>query len=244
MQPVVIQDTVAIGAGATVENIIASNPALKGLQQLPFAAKITLAMVASAAGLIVSLDSGSDNGVASSNPRVSSSTPEIPLDVVTSEFYGKEGDLLVLKGVNPTGGSISIRYTIIAEAIAMPGESVQLPPQVRVIQQGPVAVANGSIAQQLLSGLRYERPSVPCTVDFLMTQSAAGITREIYVDMERIAPPSTISLANRVPQDPFDATVQNVEVDANKEIQLQVSNQSGGSLNVFWKMVMRELVYR
>jgi len=244
MQPIVIQDTVAIGAGLSNLNIIASNPALKGLQRLPFAAKLTLAAVQSATGLIISLDCGSDNGVADSNARVSASTPEIPLDVITSEFYGNEGDLLVLKGVNPTGGSISIRYTIIAEAIAMPGEAVQLPPQVRVIQQGPVVVANGSIAQQLLSGLRYERPSVPCTVDFLMTQSAAGITREIYVDMERIAPPSTISLANRVPQDPFDATVQNVEVDANKEIQLQVSNQSGGSLNVFWKMVMRELVYR
>lgn len=244
MQPVIIQDTVAIGAGLTNQNLIASNPALKGLQRLPFAAKLTLAMVQSAPGLIVEFNCGADNGVDSSNPRVSASTPEIPLDVVTSEFYGHEGDLLVLKAVNPTGGSISIRYMIIAEAIAMPGEAVALPPQVRVIQQGPIVVANGSIAQQLLEGTRYERPSVPSLVDFLMTQSATGLLREIYIDMERIAPPSTISLANRVPQDPFDATVQNVEVDADKEIQLQVTNQSGGGLSVFFKMVLRELVSR
>lgn len=242
MQPVVIQDTIAIALGSTNFNVIVSNESLRPLQRLPFPAKLTLAMVASAEGLQVSFDCGSDNLVSDSNGRVSTSTPELPLDIVNDDAYGDEGDLLVLKAVNPTAGNISLRYMIIAEPLAAPGEVVQLPPNTRVMQQGPIEITDGSVDVQLLDGLRYERARVDSIMTVLMTQSAAGLTREIYIDSERIAPPSTISLANRIPQDPFDLTVGGIECPADKLIQLTVSNQSGGNLDVFWKQKLKELV--
>jgi len=241
MQPIVIQDAIAIAANSVNTNVIVSNNSLRALQRLPFAAKVTLAMVQSATGLQVDLDIGSDNVVADSNGLVSASSPQIPLDVVNSEAYGGEGDIIVLKAATTTGGAITLRYMIIAEPLAEPGQQVQLPPQTRVMQQGPIVVANNTIEQQLLDGLRYERPSRDSIMDVLMTQSAAGMTREVYVDMERIAPPSTISIANRVPQDPYDTTVTGIECPADKEIQISITNQSGGNLNVFWKQVLREL---
>jgi len=242
MQPVVIQDSIAIAANSVNENVIVSNNSLRALQRLPFPARLTFAAVQSAAGLQFDFNCGAENLVSSSNGRVTTSTPQIPLDVVTSEGYGSEGDMLIVRAANTTGGAITLRYMIIAEALGEPGQMVDLPPNTRVMQQGPTVVTNGTVDQQLLDGLRYERPRVDSILDVFMTQSAAGITREIYIDMERIAPASTISLENRIPQDPFDTTVGGIEAPEDKQIQLQVTNQSGGNLNVFWKTKLTELV--
>src|SRR5690606_32657670 len=174
-------------------------------------------------------------------PRVSASTPEIPLDVLNGDCYGEEGNLLVLRAANVTGGALTLRYMLIAEPLAEPGEVVQLPPDTRVMMQGPINVPNGTVDLQLLDGLRYERAPVDSVMDILMTQSAAGITRQVYVAMDRIAPASAISLANRIPQDPFDITVAAIQVPADELIQLSVTNNSGGALNVFWTQVLREL---
>jgi len=241
MQPIVIQDTIAIAANSVNNNVIVSNSSLRALQRLPFPAKVTIAFVQSAAGLQMDLTIGSDLVVADSNGRVSSGSPQIPLDVVNSEAYGEEGDLLVLKAANTTGGALTLEYMIIAEPMAEPGQQVQLPPQTRVMQQGPIVIANNTIDQQLLDGLQFERPGKDSIMDVLMTQSALGMTRSVYVDMERIAPPSSISTENRIPQDPYDTTVTGIECPEDKEIQLAITNQSGGNLNVFWKQVLREL---
>lgn len=240
-QPVVIQDTISIAANSVNNNVIASNSALKSLQRLPFAAQITIAFVQSATGLQMDFDIGSENVVSSSNGRVSTGAPEIPFDVVNDGAFGMEGDMLTLKAANTTGGAISLRYMIIAEAVAEPGQAVEMPPNKRIIQQGPTSIADGTVAYQLMNGLRYERAPKDSIVAFLMTSSAAGMTREVYIDMDRIAPPSTISLANRIPQDPTDSTVSGIQVPKDSEIQLQVTNQSGGALSVFWKMIMQDL---
>lgn len=237
MNPIIIQDAIAIAANSTDENVIASNTSLKALQRLPWPAKIEIAFVQSAVDLAIDFDVGQNNVVLSSNGRVSTGAPEVPFDVVNANAYGNTGDVLVIRAVNPTGSAITLRYIV----TATPYAGAQLPPNTVVVQQGPIAVADGSIDQQLLDGLRVERVPVPSLVDFLMTSSAAGLTRQIYLSQTRVAPPSTISLANRVPQDPTDMTVGGIEAPMDKEINLQVTNQSGGSLNVFFKMLQHQL---
>jgi len=241
-QPIVIQDAISIAANSVNNNVIASNTSLKILQMLPAASKVTVLAVQSATGLQLDFDIGSANVIAESNCRVSASTPENPFDVMNDEIYGQQGDQMTLRAANTTGGAITLRYMIIAEPLADPGVMLQLPPNHRVTQQGPTSIANNTVDQQLLDGLRLERPSVDSILDVLMTQSAAGVFRSIYIDSERIAPASSISLANRIPQDPLDMTVTGIEVEANKEIQLSVTNQSGGALNVFWKIILKQLV--
>lgn len=241
-QPIVIQDAIAIAANSVNNNVIASNTSLKILQTLPAASKVTLLAVQSATGLQMDFDIGSSNCVAESNFRVSTGTPQNPFDIVNDEMYGQQGDALILKAANTTAAPITLRYMIIAEPLAEPGEIAQLPPNHRVTVQGPISIANNTVDRQLLDGLRLERPSVDCILDVLMNQSAAGVFRSLFVDTERIAPPSSISLNNQIPQDPIDMTVTGVEVEANKEIQLSVTNQSGGALNVFWKIILRQLV--
>ena len=243
MQPVVIQDTISIAANSVNENLIASNNSLKALQRLPFPSKLTLAGVQSANGLLCDFNIGTENVVASSSFITGTGAPEIPFDICNGDCYGQEGDLLILRAANPTGAAISLRYLIIAEPMAAPGELVELPPNTRVMQQGPTSIANAVVDQQLLSGLRYERAPVDCIMSLFMTSSAAGLTRQVFVDMDRVAPSSTISLANSIPQDPLDMTVSGIEVPKDSEIQLPVTNNSGGALNVFWKQVLKD-VYR
>jgi hypothetical protein len=245
MNPVIIQDAISIAAASINENVIASNTALRGLLEAPYPSRIRLLAVISATGLRIDAAHSSSRYVASADLRVSSSTPDDPLDVVNDEAYTQAGEQQVLRVVNTTGGAITLRYMLIMEPLvdaSWTGGQVELPPDCLVMQRGPVAIANNTVDQQLLDGLAFERNPSPSLLKVLMTQSAAGITRALYVDQDRIAPPSAISLNNRVPQDPFDMTINGVEVGPNSLQQLQVTNTSGGSLNVFWKTKNQQLI--
>lgn len=237
MQPVIIEDSISIAANSVNENVLASNSSLRGVMRAPFRARGGLAAVQSATGLTFSLDYGSKNVVASSNARVSASTPDDPLDVINDAWFCEEGDQLVLRAANTTGGAIVLRYRLVL--MDMSGQ--ELPPDCRVMQAGPITVNAAAVDSQLLDGLRYERAPVDSILEVFMTQSAAGLLRALYVDMERIAPPSAISLNNRIPQDPFDKTVDSVQVIKDQLIQLQVSNPTAGALNAFWKIKLQEL---
>jgi hypothetical protein len=155
--------------------------------------------------------------------------------------YGEEGSLLVLRVANTTGAAITLRYILMAIPMGESGEQVALPPDSRVMMQGPTSIANNTVDQQLLDGLRYERAPVDSLLDVLMTASATGMTRQVFVNMDRIAPPSAVSLNNRIPQDPLDTTVGGIEAPKDELLQLSVSNSSGGALNVFWKIKLTEL---
>lgn len=246
MQPVIIEDSISIGANTINENVIASNASLRGLLEAPFPARGALLAVQSAAGLRLDMNYGAQNVVFSAEPRVATFA-EDPMDIINDEWFCEEGDQLSLRAVNTTGGALTLRYRIVLQPLVgddwTPGTPFDMSgfPDTVVMQRGPVAIANNTVDQQLLDGLRYERIPKPSILRVLMTQSAIGMLRQLYVEQDRIAPPSAISIANRIPQDPFDTTIQDVEVPANALQQLQISNASGGSLNVFWKTKNRQL---
>lgn len=245
MQPTIIEDTISIAASSTNENVIASNSALRGLLQTPYPCKIRLLAVQSAAGLRLDFDHGSKNTVKSSEIRVATFA-EDPLDIINDEQFAQEGEQLVLRAVNTTVGALTLRYRIVLEPQVgddwTPGTQIELPPDTRVMQRGPISVANGTNDLQLLDGLAYERLDSPSILRVLMSQSAIGMTRQLYIEQDRIAPPSAIAISNRIPQDPFDSTIEGVEVPENALQQLQVTNNSGGALNVFWKTKNQELI--
>lgn len=237
MQPIIIEDRISIAANSTNDNVIVSNASLRRYLRAPFTAQGKLVAIQSAAGLIISLDYGSKNVVADSTLRVGTDMQE-PLDVINDQWFPFTGDQLVLRASNTTGGALFLTYRI----VLFPWDGVsQIPPDARVMQRGPISIPDNTVDAQLLDGLRYERPPVPSILEVFMTASAAGLTRQLFVEMESIAPPSAVGPLNRVPQDPFDRTVEGVEVDVDKLIELSVTNRSGGPLNVFWKTVLQEL---
>ncbi|MEK6283951.1 MAG: hypothetical protein AABN95_26670 [Acidobacteriota bacterium] len=236
MQPIIIEDSISIAANSVNDNVIVSNASLRRYLRAPFAAQGKLLAVGSAAGLRISLDYGSKNVVGESDLRVGTDLQE-PLDVLSDAWYPNEGDQLVLRCANSTGGALDLRYRIMLTA--WDGD---LPPDCRVMQRGPISVAAAAVDVQLLDGLRYERAPVDSMMEIFMTASASGLKRQCFVDTESIAPPSAIPPLNRIPQDPFDKNVEGIEVPADKQIELSVSNPTGGAVFVSWKQKLQELV--
>lgn len=245
MQPIIIEDTLSVSASSTIENALAENNTFRGVMMAPFPARLRLLAVQSAAGLRIDCLHGAKAYVQSSEVRVAT-FPEDPLDVINEEAFTEEGEVQTIRIVNTTVGALTFRYRLMMIPLVdeswMPGQAVQLPPDSLVTQRGPVSVANGENDLNLLDGLPQERVPTPSILRVLMTQSAAGITRQLYIDQDRIAPRSVISIANRIPQDPFDSTVDGVEVPPNAQQQLLVTNASGGALNAFWKVINQQLI--
>lgn len=241
MQPQIIEDAISVAANTVVENIIATNNSLRPLLRAPFQANGKFLAIGSAAGLLVSLDYGSKNVVAPSELRVGTDIQD-PLDVINDDWYVREGDILVLRVANTTGGALTLRYRIVLQPLAEPGAApIQLPPDSRVQQRGPTSIAAAAVDVNLWDGLRYERAPTDSILEVFMTASAIGLLRQLYVAMDRISPPTAVPSLNRIPQDPFDSTIQDVEAPADDLLQLQVSNPTGGALNVFWRSKLTEL---
>jgi len=244
MQPTIIEDTQSIAANSTVENVIVSNASLRGLLQTPYPCRIRLLAVQSAAGLRLDALHSSKLFVANSDVRVATFA-EDPLDLINGDAFADRSEQMVLRVTNTTGGALTFRYRLILEPLV--GDSwdgmsaVDLPPDTVVMQRSQV-ITTLQVDVQLLDGLTFERNPVPSRLRVLMTQSAIGLLRTLMVDNDRVAPPSAVSIANRIPQDPFDTTIEGVEVPGDALQQLSVSNPTGGSLTVNWKTKNEYLV--
>lgn len=245
MNPWVIEDSQSIAAAATVDNIIAVNNSLRGLMQAPFPFRGGLIAIQTVTGLRLDLAIGSKKLIYSSDLRVGTTFSD-PDDVINDEFFGQEGDNIALRVANTTGGAIVLRYRFVGLPLvddSWQGGQVELPPDCLVMQRGPVAVPTATVDLDLFDNLDLQRLPYPVRAKYFMTASAAGMTRTLFVEQDRVAPPSFINISNRVPLDPFDLTVDGVEVPQNHDQKLQVTNQSGGTLNAFWRQKCYE-VYR
>jgi len=237
MNPAIIEDLISIAANSTNDNVIVSNPSLRRYLRSPFACDGELISTISAAGLVVDCDYGSKNVVSNYVPRIESAAQPMQegLDTINDTFYPNEGDQLVLRVTNNTGGALNFRYRL----TLYPRPANERPPDKRVTGS-TISIAAGAVDVQILDGNRYERPPVPSMLKVFMTASAAGLTRRVEVDTSTIAPPSTITPANRTPQDPFDLSVAGIEVPDDKQILLPVSNPTGGALTLFWRTELQE----
>lgn len=243
MQPTIIEDVISVAAGATNENVIASNQALRGLLNAPYPSRIELYAVTSAVGLRIDAIHGGAMYVASSDPRIDT-IPVNPLDLINGSAYCQAQEQMVLRVNNSTLGSLSLAYRMVLTPLvdeSWNGEPVQLPPDA-VVMQRLQAITTLQQDIQLLDGLTFQQLAEPSILKVLMTGSAAGLLRQLFIDQDRISPASAIAPANRIPQDPFDTTITGVEVPANAQQFLSVSNPTAGTLTVRWKTIAQKLI--
>lgn len=239
MQPVLISDVVTVAASSTENNVIATNDSLRAVLRAPFPAQIQLFVTVSDLDLEFSFDAGGENFVDLSNARVTAAGELNQLDLISDDIYVDEGAQLELRAINGDLAAQTITYRIVLTPLGEPGQRVQMPISARTTQRGPVAIANGSIDAQQLDGRRYERVQSPHTGRLYMNQSAAGaMTFQQYIGQERIIPPSRFNIQNRIPIEPDDETVTDIEIAPDRLIQLMVSNQTGGALNIFWRWIV------
>ena len=237
MQPHIIEDSITVPS-AGFANVIAQNNSLLPLIVLPFPAKLRLIAVQSATGLTLDLFHSQMQVASACVPRIATAFDD-PLDVIADDAFAGEGEQLVLRANNSSGGNLTLRYKI--EAIPLvgeewtPGQPFDLGPYPDTLtMRSSVSIAAAAVDQQLLNGLQFERLPWPSILEVLMTQSAIGLLRQIYIDQTRVSPPAAFSIANRSPQDPFDRTAGEIECAPNAKQQLQVSNPTVGALTVFW----------
>lgn len=243
MQPVIIEDVISIAAGATNDNVIVSNPSLRGLLNAPWPARIRLLAVGSAAGLRINALHGNQQYVADSDLRIATFA-EDPLDLINEDVFCQAQEQMVLKCNNSTAGALSLVYRL--ELIPLvdetwDGSQQELPPDCVVMQQ-LLAITTLQQDIQLMDGKVFEQLDVPSVLRVLMSASATGLTRQLFVDQDRIAPNSAVSISNRMPLDPFDTTINGVNVGANKKQFLSVTNPTAGTITARWKTKNQKLI--
>lgn len=239
MNPVIIEDVISIPANTTNNNVIVSNDSLRRYLRSPFGAEGELVATISGAGLTVDLDYGSKNVVSNYVPRIETAAQPMQeqLDTINDQWSPNEGDQLVLRCTNTTGGALSLRYRI---TLYSRPAGMQPEPDKRVTGTTQT-IAIGAVDTQIMDGNRYERPPVPSKMKVFMSASSAGLIRRVEVDTQTIAPPSSIPPSNRTPQDPFDLSVAGIEVPDDKLILLPVSNPTAGAITLFWRVELQEL---
>jgi hypothetical protein len=240
MQPLVIEDNIAVAATTDVPDVISQNSSLQKLRRLPYPCIVKLVAVTSAASLRIAFDIGSQNFIDLSDVRVGTDLQD-PQDLVNDEMIGMGGDILSLRAVNLTGGSLSLRYRIVAIALSDLGiTDIKQVPITRVIQR-TASIANNTVDSDQMAGLRYERPQVDSVVKIFATASASGLLRQMYVETTQVAPPSAIAPLNRMPQDPFDMLADGIQVPDGKKFSLLIGNASGGAITFNWKAKFQEI---
>ncbi len=238
MSPIIIQDNVSVAANTTVENVIALNTAANRYIRSPMDAigKLFLAVSAlSFPGLRLELIVDGKCILDGSDARQAASTAQLllPDDQVVEQFFIRKGAQLVLRATNGTGGALAVAYRFeLNEAAAMPAVC-------RYTQRGVSLAANTTV--QVLSTLRFERPLRDSLLTFLATASATGLLVEVFIDGQSIAPALPVGAQNRMPLNPYDQMIANIECPMDHLIELRVQNTTGGALTMFWRTHLQEI---
>ena len=103
----VIQKTTSVGAGATVENVLSGSAfEFARTNQL-----VSIGVVCAAAGCFVTITNGSDILLEESEAAVKATYPVIPDEMYYNDV-ATQGDRLVIRLRNPTGGALVFKVVV------------------------------------------------------------------------------------------------------------------------------------
>lgn len=237
MTPIIFQDNFSVAPNATVENVIAGNTAASRYIRPPYNAigKLFLAVTTlSVPGLRLELVVDGKTILDSSDARQSATAALLmPDDLVVEQFTVRKGAQIVLRAVNATAGAISVTYRFELN------ETDNAIAACRYTQRSVSLTANNTF--QIIAGLRFERPLRNSLLTFLATASAGGLLAELFVDGVSVAPAMPVGSTNRMPLNPYDTLISDVEAPMDKLIEVRVQNTTGGALTLFWRTHLQEL---
>ena len=112
----------------------------------------------------------------------------------------------------------------------------------KTVFQGQAVIAAGDTDVDVIANKRFRIVDENSFGELLMTGSAIGLQAQMFVGKANVMEKSDISAANRIPQDPQDKLMDEIEIRAGQQLQLPVSNPTAGDLTVFWKIVLDDNV--
>lgn len=236
--PILISDTVAVAANTTIENVIASNTAAQRYIRPPMNVQCKLMAAVSGLsipGLRLELIVDGKSILDGSDARTIASAGQLlqPDDIIVEQFFCRQGAQIVLRAINGSAGSLSVTYRI-----EMVETTERMLPQ-RITQRAVVIPANTTVT--VLSGLRFERPIVDSYLDVFASAGATGMQLEVYIDGNSIAPAFPVAATNRMPLNPYDQLLNNLEVPLDKLIELRAINTTGAGINLYFKTALQDL---
>lgn len=100
----------------------------------------------------------------------------------------------------------------------------------KVAMEIEVSIAANSTNENVLSAAQYKTVPFNSLIRLLDTGSAAGLRRGLTVSGTSIINRGVVSSQNRVPLDPDDTVVSEVEAFQGQELFLSVENTTAGAL--------------
>lgn len=238
MTPIIIQDTVSVAAATTNENLLNSNTGAQRYIRPPMNVDCKLLLgVSSLAqpGLRLELVVNGECILDLSDARQVAAVAQLlqPDDIVVEQFFCPQGAQIVIRAVNGSAGAITCTYRIEMHE----SEGRQFPQ--RLTQRFQAIAANTTVS--ILTGLRYERPIVDSLLDIFASASATGVQLQLLVDGKSVAPAMPVGATNRMPLNPYDQVLNQIECPKDALIELIAQNTTGGALNFFWRTALQDL---
>lgn len=103
----VIQKEISVGIGETVENALAGS----AFEFLSRNSVVSMGVTAAATGTFVTIQSGANIILEESPSYVQTTFPRIPDEMVYNDV-GRQGDRIVVRLRNPTGGAVIMRVVV------------------------------------------------------------------------------------------------------------------------------------
>lgn len=113
----------------------------------------------------------------------------------------------------------------------------------RVMDSVEQATAANGTTSNVFTGRRFERAPFSGFLKLYATGSAAGLTAELNVGGQSVFPPVPLNTNNRIPIDPDDLVVSEVEVMAGDLIQVTQVNTTAGALTGRYRFELEEGVW-
>lgn len=165
----------------------------------------------------------------------------VPDDVHVEQFYCPEGGDVRVRGVNSSGApvDINVRLTFTETDVAHP-------PEVNIVR-GPItcpaADDDGGVIENVLEGLLGEFPRVDSLMSTYFSAADPGLEVSVLVNMTQVAPPVKVNATSRVPIDPDDITMENIEVPAKQRVKIRVKNTTGDAIDFSFHVRQQELTW-
>lgn len=106
----------------------------------------------------------------------------------------------------------------------------------RVGMEGEVSIPASTTNDNVLANLQYFTVPFNCLVKLLDTGSATGLRRSFTVTGQNIIDRGFVSTQNRMPLDPDDTVISEVEAFQGQQLFMPVQNTTAGALTFRFKV--------
>lgn len=236
MQPIILEGEVTIAAASSVPNLIRAVPDLERYLRAPQDSPFwdaEIYAISSVAGVgFLDVEYGSKR-VVDHAQLVQATNITNPYTLINGDWHPAAGDMLVLRGFNEDPAvPITVTFRVVLKAANEQQTDT-------LVMQDSVVIASTQVPQHVFAGRQFETVEKPGLLSLFLSADDFDQRRSVYIEQTNIAPPSNIPATNRIPLDPDDMSIEDIEVPQGKKQDLEILGSAGNV--VFFRSAFKEL---